>query len=456
MAAKRLWYLPAASLAACLALAAMPARGNNDNDGLSAREAELLADFLILAIQPEGEEKDYKLVEIGDKKINAGLLGVVINALPLDFLGLGSSRDYDEAAEVAQCRAACKANARCADFTYVRPSDKQPVGVCHLKEKTSFGVMTPVVDAPGRSERPIRDPVPAIETAGGDTKIVFDDSDKTGRVHYAPDDARVTPVTLKFLAPIANAKVFIRAAEITGQRTWATVETFDVKGKPIERTGAWISVGAELNFGHAVAIGGETDRIATVKISAREAGALLVDGVEFVRTFVAPPPRIEKPAPAAPQEPAREVIPPPPELPPLVAENFPLPPRTTPTAPPTPLVPASPPVVSRQPPPESAAAPTAIVENAVPARSKRGLPLWLAIGAMAVMFGGAGLYWRNHRARSLKRLSTRLVSNGLDRLTIAIGEPDAADMSLRFVVRAHAGLTAPANRIDIIPNGAVA
>jgi hypothetical protein len=159
------------------------------------------------------------------------------------------------------------------------------------------------------------------------------------------------------------------------------------------------------------------------------------------------------------------VIPPPPELPPLVAQYFPLPPRATPTAPPTPLVPAEPPpVANTQPPPEQGAPAIdepAIARTEAPAatpasRSKRGLPLWLAVGAIALMFGGAALYWRNHRARSLKRLSTRLVSNGLDRQTIAIGEPDAADVSLRFVVRAPAGLTAPANRIDIIPNGAVA
>jgi hypothetical protein len=144
-------------------------------------------------------------------------------------------------------------------------------------------------------------------------------------------------------------------------------------------------------------------------------------------------------------------MPPPPQLPPLVAQYFPLPPRATPTAPPTPLVPAAPPPVAANPPPPSeATAPTPT------SRPKRGLPLWLAIGAIAVMFGGAGLYWRNHRARSLKRLSTRLVSNGLDRQTITIGEPEGGDVSLRFIVRIPAGVSAPANRIELIPNGALA
>src|SRR5262249_14919660 len=102
MAAKRLWYCVFA-FAVLVASIVTPAFGNNDGDGngISAQEAGILADFLILAVKPEGDDRDYKLVEIGNTKINAGLLGVVVNTLPLDFLGLGSTkRDYNEAAEI--------------------------------------------------------------------------------------------------------------------------------------------------------------------------------------------------------------------------------------------------------------------------------------------------------------------------------------------------------------------
>lgn len=451
MAAQRLCTILAA---ACLALIAVwPAAGNNDGDGISAREAELLTDFLILAVKPEGDERDYKLVEIGDTKIDAGLLGVVVNALPLDFLGLGPSRDYDEAAELAQCRAACAANAQCRNFTYVRPTRAQPVGVCRLQKPSDFGVMTPVDDAHDRREPPIKEPARETaepgETIGGAT-VVIDATQPKGRERFADEDARLSPVTVKFTQDVATTKVFIRAAEQTGERLRATVDAFDARGKRIERTGATIA-----GYGQAIAITGEADRIATLKITGPSPGALQLDGVEYTRTLIAPTPVAvadAKPETTKPEAP-RETIPPPPKLPPFVAEYFPLPPRATPTAPPTSITPENPAPI--EPPPlvaEPPAPPASVVEAppAEPAR-KRGLPLWVALGAIAVMFAGAGLYWRNHRVRTLGRLSTRLVSNGLDRQTITLENVEGADHSLRVVVRT------PANaNIELIPKGAVA
>lgn len=473
MAAKRLWY-SIFGIAAFLALfAVVPAQGNNDDsDGISAREAERLADFLILAVKPEGDDRDYKLVEIGDTKINAGLLGVVVNTLPLDFLGLGAEkRDYNEAAEIAQCRAACRANTTCRDFAYVRPNANQPVGVCHLKRpaESGFGVMTPVVDEKDRRERPIREPRPAHTVETGGATIIFDGRDTTGRVRYG-EDARVSPVTLKFNEPVATAKVFVRPGVVTNERLRATVEAFDAKGKSVERTGTWISTGSEMNFGHAVVVGsGDTDRITTIKITAVEAGALLLDGIEFTRTLITPPVVAE--TPIKPEVP-REKIPPPPRLPPLVAEYFPLPPRTVPTAPPTDITiprPAEPlvePTIETTPVSEVAEAPAqptetpppTVVAETPPAAAaptqparKRGLPLWLALGAIAVMLAGAGVYWRNHRIRTINRLTTHLVSSGLDRQTITIDTGEDLGHSLRVVVRAPANANA---RIELIPKGA--
>lgn len=328
--AKRLWVF-VFGIAASLALAAVvPASGNNDSDDVNAREAERLADFLILAVKPEGDARDYKMVEIGDTKIDASLLGVVVKTLPFDFLGLGpAQRDYDEAAEVAQCRAACRANTLCRDFAYVRPGRNQPMGVCHLKRRIpagNFGVMAPVVEDHERGERPVREPVP------------------------------------------------------------------------------------------------------------------------------------EKPAPATASEPPRETIPPPPKLP-MVAVYFPLPPRLTPTAPPTDITvprPVAPPIEGMTPIETTEPAPPAVVAETPPPARKRGLPLWLALGAVAVMFAGAGVYWRNHRVRTMHRLTTRLVSDGLAGRTVTIDLADDANHSLRFVVRAPADIDAPATRIELIPKGATA
>ena len=330
MSHKRPWYWPAFGLIALLAYCAvLPASGNQDDDGLSANEERLLTDFLILAVKPDGDDKDYKLVEIGKTKIDAGLLGVVINTLPLDFLGLGSSdgeRTYDPAAEAGQCRAACAANGLCRSFAYVPPNARQQLGVCHLKTlaEASFGVMAPVA-GPG-------------ERAPG--RVVFE-----------------APVTA---------------------------------------------------------------------------------------------------TPAQPTHP-REKIPPPPRLPPVTVEAFPMPPRVVAEAPPLNLNPP-PPIVEETPPPPQPHATLAAepVVAPAPVHTRKPLPVWIALGALAFLLGGAALYRYSHRKRMLTRVTTRLVSNGLDRHTVAVAGPDRPDIGLRFVVRQAAAVGAPGTHIDLIPAGAFA
>jgi len=458
MAALRLWYF--LGIAALLALiAVVPAYGDNDSEGMNTRDAEMLADFLILAVKPEGDERDYKLVEIGDTKINAGLLGVVVNTLPLDFLGLRpADRDYNEAAEIAQCRAACRANGECRDFAYVRPTSSQPVGVCHLKRATGFGVMSPVVEG---HERPTREPTKA------DGKLVIDGGEKSARITLSGDDVRATPLTLNFPKPAASVTVYIRAANFSEGRTFAAVEAFGANGKRIAQNGAWIQAG-KYNFNRGITIATETDSIATVKIVSRDGPSLIIDGIEYARTLISPTP-VPETKPETKPEPPREIVPPAPRLPPPVAIYFPMPPRATPTAPPLDITPSpaasEPPLVAEAPPltqpaPEApaivAATPPASNAAAPPPARKRGLPLWLALGAIALMLTGAGVYTRNHRARIRRRLSTRLVSDGLANRTISIDLADDANHSLRFVVRAAANLNAPATRIELIPKGATA
>lgn len=471
MTVTRLWSRPVLAIVAFvgLGLPTAIACGGGGGGGLNAHEAALLTDFLILAIKPEGDDKDYKLVEVGNAKVDAGLLGVVINTLPLDFLGLGSDeRAYDETAEVAQCRAACSRNSQCRDFTYVRPNASRPVGVCHLRTlaaPASFGVMSPVGDAGERSERPVREAPPIATTprTNGD-KIVFDDGETAGSVRYGDNEIRTTPLTLKFLAPVSQVKVRIRAGEDASTRSWAQLEAFDAKGNLVERTGTWISAG-EFTFGHGIAVSsGGADRIATVKLEGRDGTVLRLDGIEYLRTLIAAAPQ---PAPVA----APERVPLPPRVPAVVAEHFPMPPRATPTAPPTPIT--LPPVEIAAPPIETlpvleaaasplpqpaATTPTPAVTppTIAPLPRKRQLPAWLAAGAVLFVFGGAGVYWRSHRKRTLNRLTTRLVSNGLDRRTVGVGASSAPDIGLRFVVRSAATIGAPGTHIEFVPAGAYA
>jgi hypothetical protein len=447
----RLWVLISVALAALTAEHVARAQTTEARTPIAATEADQLADFLVLAIKPEGE-KNYQLIEIGDTKIDADRLRAAVPAPTgnlLAKLGIGG-RDYDEAGEVAACRSACKANTRCRDFAYAPPSDGHPLGVCRLKaivQSPSFGVMAPVAEDGDPEKRQSGEAAPAT--------ITFDDKDAKGTARYNGADARPTPVTLKFAAPIANARILIGAAATTGQRTWANVEALDANGKLIERTGAWIAPDREPGKGQAIALAGGSDRIASIKIDAREPGALLLEGIEFARAQTIPPSVVENAVEEPTVAPPREEIPPPPALPPLVAERFPLPPRAIATEAPAditaPPVDVAAPPVAAEPPPLAANEPAEVAipiaplpeppvaaTEPAPQPRQRGLPLWLALGAVGVMFAGAGVYWRNHRARTLTRLTTRLVSAGFEQAKITVEHVEGADVNLRFVVRAPA------------------
>ena len=140
-----------------------------------------------------------------------------------------------------------------------------------------------------------------------------------------------------------------------------------------------------------------------------------------------------------------EDVPAPPALPPIEVVDIGLPPRAIPTAPPRDITRPPPSMVAEPAPPPT------VVADAEPPVRKRGLPLWLALGAIAVMIGGAMVYRRNYNARQRARLTTRLVSNGLDRQTVTIEGGDPA-FSLK-VVRVAANTNA---RIELIPKGAPA
>lgn len=465
---ERLWCLTVIAFAAFSAQLIARAQSVEERAATPKDQAAETVDFLILAVKPEGD-KDYTLVQVGDSKIDVSRLTAMAPKTSgglLGQLGIGV-RDYDEAAEAAECRAACKANTRCHDFAYSRPTENQPLGVCRLKAivETSFGVMAPVKDAGDLAvDSPLSDAATATPAPTA-SRIIFDGKEPKGGATYGAD-AKPTPVTLKFAAPIASLNVVIRAAETTGQRTWAGVEALDAAGKLVERTGAWIPAGGEVNIGQAIALNGETDRIATVKIDAREPRALLLDRVEFTRTLTAAPPVVAETPAATPvqvQEPApppREEVPPPPELPPFVAEHFPLPPRAVATEPPVditipPPAPEGEPVAIEPEEPPAIEPPVPATPVAEPARPRRerGLPLWLALGAVALMFAGAGVYWRNHRARMLTRLTTRLVTNGRDAAKITIDGVEGADLSLRFVVRAPVTVNVPVANSDFSSKG---
>jgi hypothetical protein len=137
-----------------------------------------------------------------------------------------------------------------------------------------------------------------------------------------------------------------------------------------------------------------------------------------------------------------EDVPPPPALPPIEVVDIGLPPRAVPTAPPRDITKPPPAMIA-----EPATTPVDVVETEPPAR-KRGLPLWLALGAIAVMIGGAAVYRRNYNLRQRARLTTRLVSNGLDRQTVTIegGEPAFSLKVVRVAANANA-------RIELIPKG---
>ena len=78
MPAVRLYRLLLLGIA--LAAAATLADAADDTQNANAQPAATVADFLILAIKPEGDDKDYKLVELGDTKVDANALASVVKS----------------------------------------------------------------------------------------------------------------------------------------------------------------------------------------------------------------------------------------------------------------------------------------------------------------------------------------------------------------------------------------
>ncbi len=152
-------------------------------------------------------------------------------------------------------------------------------------------------------------------------------------------------------------------------------------------------------------------------------------------------PTVEMPTPI---EPPRDIVPPP--FPPA-AEVAPEVPAGSSVAE------ASEPAAIPSPPAQIA---TPAPRPSFPAARPRGLPLWAVIGAIAFMLGGAGVYWKSHQRRMLTRITTRLVSNGMDRHVVAVESTDKPDMSLRFIVRNSAAVAAPETRILAVADGAFA
>lgn len=308
-------------------------------------DAQALVDFLTLAIAPEGEDGQ-TLVEVGNAEAEQSRLDAVIRKLPRGFLGLdllNAKRTLDDAAALALCREACRANESCRDVAYTAPTDDRSVGLCTLKRARvaeNFGRMSPVVDAEPATLPPAEaEPAP---TASEEQRAQEDIP--------PPELPDITPARMR-LPPPKNRELV-------------------------------------------------------------------------------------------------EDVPPPPALPPIEVVDIGLPPRAVVTAPPRDITKPPPAMIA-----EPATPPVEIAE-APPAESparKRGLPLWLALGAIAVMIGGAAVYRRNYNLRQRSRLTTRLVSNGLDRQTVTIdgGEPAFSLKVMRVAANANA-------RIELIPKGAPA
>ncbi|MFM9863244.1 MAG: hypothetical protein ACKVRO_06520 [Micropepsaceae bacterium] len=429
------------------------------------------SDFLVLAIKPEGDVKDYRMVPIGEGTVDPVQYRDVVKSLPRSLFGGVIVRPHDERAELAQCRTACAANAKCGNFTYVRPGKERPVGVCHLRravEQASNTVaMPPVVE----NAAPAPEVVVVSPIVRNDRKLIAIDSTRNGRSLYTPDQAPLAPVTFRFKAPVATAKADVRT--MVKDRIWANIEALDANGRVFKRSGTWIAADGAA---HQVLVRTESNRIGAVRITARDPGALRVDGIDFVRAapLVAEAPPEED---TNPSEEAGANIPPP--APELVAEAFPIPPRPVATEPPADIV--QPPEEQAAPEPQTevtvaelpanssedavitipiapaeAAAPTPAEPGATPsAQPLPEVPVLAAFGAAALLLGGTGLYRQNYRRRTLARLTTNILTDGRERPAVTL-DAEEPDMSLRFTVRAHATVSARQTEITITPDGTAA
>jgi len=492
MAARRLWVLIASAVLA-IAAALSLAR--------AAGESVPATDFLVLAVKPEGEVKDYRMIPVGESSVDSARYREVVESLPRSLFGGVIVRPHDERAELAQCRTACAANAKCANFTYVRPGKGRPVGVCHLRRAVEAAPLATVAPppapvatvaappAPTVTMPPIvESPAPAPEVMVVSPlvparKLVTVDSTRNGQELYKGEQAPATPVTFKFKAPVSTAKASVKTA---GKgRVWANIEALDAKGRVFKRSGMWVAADGAA---HQLLIRTESNRIGALRITSREEGALIAQSIDFVR--VAPEatePAIADAQPAVEAEPvdvAEEDVPPPP-VPEAVAEAFPMPPRAPTTATDLPVdiaqAPQEPQIqitpiettVTELPatgaqettisiPIAPAAAPplptTAVAEPEVQPQPLPGddLMLLAAAGAAVLGLGGLGLYRQSYQRRQLARLTTRVVSEGLDRHTVGITTEGQPDLSLRYHIRMPADVSARTTTIVIIPDGVAA
>src|SRR5690348_7058023 len=106
MAAKRLWGLIGSFVCAAFIAVAL---------AHAADESTPAADFLVLAIKPEGDLKDYRMIPIGEEAIDPVQYRDVVKSMPRSLFGGVIIRPHDERAELAQCRTACAANAKCGN-----------------------------------------------------------------------------------------------------------------------------------------------------------------------------------------------------------------------------------------------------------------------------------------------------------------------------------------------------
>ena len=320
-------------------------------------DANHLTDFSVLAVKPEGDEKDYSLVPVGEAKVDAAQLKSVLKSLPDGFLGIQlSKRDYDEGAEVEQCQSACNANTECRQFEYVRPTSERPVGLCRLKRTlpvVAEGTMSPVADeAPAKLEAAT--PVTASAPPTLETPAATDEA--------PPPPAITKPMVVAFPLP-PRAELKPSAPEVATPPAESPVTNEPVPPGPA------------------------------------------MDGP----VAIVPPPA------------------PPVELPPV---------ETT-----SPATVASLPETAETLPPPQVHSPTAALPNAEPLpvqpepQKHRGLPLWLAIGSIAFMLAGAGVYRNSYQKRMLTRMTTRLVHDGIEGRVVEVEKTDKPDMSLRFIVR---------------------
>ena len=482
MAAKRLWVLIASVVLASLTVLSL---------ARAAGESAPVGDFLVLAIKPEGEARDYRMVPVGESSVDPGRYKDVIESLPSSLFGGVMVRPHDERAELAQCRTACAMNAKCDNFTYVRPGKDRPIGVCHLRRAvepaapaTVAATPAPVVTMPPvvESPAPTTEMIVVSPQVRNTRKLVAIDSTRNGRELYKGSQSPATPVTFKFKMPVSTAKASVKT---TGRgRAWANIEALDAKGRVFKRSGMWVAADGAA---HQLLIRTDSNRISALRLTSREEGALIAQSIDFVRSGaeIAEPAVAEAPSAgeAAPAEAAEDDVPAP-AVPEAVAEAAQLPPRPASTAtdvpvdivqaPQEPAIEITPIETTVAEAPASGTPETTIAIPIAPAETAPAEPtpavtpvqqtefgddvqlLAAAGGVLVLGLGGVGLYRQNYRRRQLARLTTRVVSEGLDRHTVSISSDEAADLSLRYHIRMPADVAARSTKITIIPDGVAA